>query len=176
MRTQRARSSTSRDTDDGFTLIEVLVGMAILSLLGVAVWGGVTAALRAVSRSHDAALANARLLQLDDRFRAGAGRIRPPWWEPGLAIEESDGTWRIPFLDGAPERALTVTLKDGTLSIDDGEVATQYAGVSSATVGLQKDESGAAYGATLDVEGPGFGRLTFLALLGGVPVHERSGR
>ncbi len=173
MRTRRARSSTSRDADGGFTLVEVIVGMAILSLLGVAVWGGTTAALRAVSRAHDAALGNARLLELDDRFRAAAFRIRPPWWESELAVEDSNDTWRIPFLDGAKDRFLVVSVKDGILSIDDGEIATQYAGVTTASLALEKDESGTPFAAALEVEGRDTGHLTILARLGGMPVHDR---
>jgi hypothetical protein len=150
--------------------------MVILSLLGVGVWAGVTAALRAVARSHDAALSNARLLQLDDRFRGATARIRPPWWAAALDVKESEDTWRVPFLDGVQDKVLIVTFRDGVLSIDDNDYVSLFPGFTSASLTVTRDKNETAYALTLEVDGKDFGHVSFIAQLGGFPVRQQAGQ
>ena len=170
MRKRRTGRSTSRPAENGFTVLEVLVGLAILSLLGIGVWSGVAASLRAASRLRAAVLANARLLQLDDRIREAAGRIVPPWWARGPAIQELPGEWRVPMVDGYPEKFLVVAFKDGVLSIDDGEFVSLFPGFTSVGLAPAWEGESALRGLRLEVAGKEIGQLSISARFGGAEL------
>ena len=165
----------AREHEHGFTLLEVLAGLAILSVLGIGVWSGVAAALRAISRYHDTALACARLLQLDDRFREAAGRVRVPWWLPGPTVSESDGGYSIPFLDGLPDKLLSIQLVNGALYVTDGAYVSVFPGITAARVSFALDENSDSYGAALEIDMAGIGHAVIVARWGGTPVRARLG-
>jgi prepilin-type N-terminal cleavage/methylation domain-containing protein len=167
--------SSSRPAENGFTVLEVLVGMAILSLLGIGVWSGVAASLRSASRLRAAVLANARLLQLDDRIRQAAGRIVPPWWAKGPEIQELQGEWRVPLVDGYPEKFLVVAFKDGVLSVDDGDFVSLFPGFTSVSVTPAWEGESGFRGLRLDVAGKGIDPLSISARFGGAELCSQGG-
>jgi hypothetical protein len=146
--------------------------MAILSVLGIGVWSGVSVSLRTAQRVHDRALLNARLLQLDDRLRGSAGRVLVPWWIQGPVLEQAeDGSWSVPWLDGDPARKLQVAFRDGILTIDDGSVVTRYAGFTSATLAAGLEGMTPALGMTLIVQAKNLPPLSFVVRYGSAPVE-----
>jgi len=167
--------SRSRPSEQGFTLVEVLIGMAILSILGVGVWSGVTVALRTAERFHARALANARLLQLDDRFRECAGRILAPWWISGPSLSTTGGSWSVAWLDGDPKRKLVLSFSEGVLSVDDGAYVSRYPGLSSASLAAGLDGRNESLGMTLTVEGKDIGHKAIVARYGSAPVRTPEG-
>jgi prepilin-type N-terminal cleavage/methylation domain-containing protein len=160
--------------EDGFTLVEVLVGLAVISLLGVAVWGAAAAAFRGVERARRSALASARAIQLDDRFRACIGRVRPPWWGGEPRMESEGAAWRIGDLDGEAGKALVLRWADGVLSIDDGTTATRHTGYTGVELAPALDTGGRVFGSKLVVVGGALGRLEILARWGGQVVNGAS--
>ena len=172
---RRTGRSTSLPAENGFTVLEVLVGLAILSLLGIGVWSGVAASLRAASRVHEAVLANARLLQLDDRIRAAAGRIVPPWWDRGPEIQELQAEWRVPMVDGYPEKFLVVAFKDGVLSVDDGDFVSLFPGFTSVSLTPAWEGESGLRCLRLDVAGKGIDPLSISARFGGAELRSAGG-
>lgn len=161
----------SRAGEEGFTLLEVLVGMVVLSLLGIGVWTAVTVAYRSVERFRESVRAGVQVLQLDDRFREGAARVRPPWWSGEPDIQAEGHMWRISCLDGDPGKTLTLSWQDGVLSIDDGKRVARYRGFTDADLSPALDDAGIPFGALLSLEGEHFGRITIVARYGGRAVR-----
>jgi prepilin-type N-terminal cleavage/methylation domain-containing protein len=170
MRMRRTDRSFSRPAENGFTVLEVLVSLAILSLLGIGVWSGMAASLRTASRVRAAVLANTRLLQLDDRIREAAGRIILPWWGKSPEIRKLPGEWRVPLLDGDPEKVLVVAFRDGVLSIDDGDFVSLFPGFTSARLTPAWEGEIGPRGLRLDVEAKGIGPLSISARFGGAEL------
>jgi prepilin-type N-terminal cleavage/methylation domain-containing protein len=170
MRMRKTDLSSSPPAENGFTVLEVLVGLAILSLLGVGAWSGASASLRAAARVRAAVLANARLLQLDDRIREAAGRIVPPWWAKGPEIQELQGEWRVPLIDGDPGEVLVVAFTDGVLSIDDGDFVSLFPGFTAVRLAHAWEGECGLRGLRLDIAGKEIGQLSINARLGGAAL------
>jgi prepilin-type N-terminal cleavage/methylation domain-containing protein len=169
---RRIRQFFSRANDDGFTLLEVLVGMAILSLLGIGVWSAITVSFRSAERVHASALASAQMLQIDDRLRECAARVRAPWWIGPPAIQAAENTWRIAFLDGTPDKELVISWDGHVLLINDGTYVSRYPGYSSAQLSAAQDAEGRVFGVTLTIEGKYVGHLSIVARYGGAEVRS----
>jgi prepilin-type N-terminal cleavage/methylation domain-containing protein len=168
---RRTARSSSRPGEEGFTLLEVLVGMVVLSLLGIGAWTAVSVAWRSVERFRAGSRAGAAVLQLDDRLRACAARVRPPWWggEPGLSA--AGDAWRISCLDGDPDRALTLSCQDGVLAIDDGQLVARYHGFTDVDLSPARDPTGSQFGVELSITADPLGRFTIVATYGGRAVR-----
>lgn len=167
---RRTEPASSRDSEAGFTLLEVLLGMVILSLLGIGMWTAVTVAMRSVDRFHAGSLANVRLLQIDDRFRECMARIRAPWWESAPAVETATDGWKIAFLDGDHGKALIISWRDGSLIIDDGAYESRFPGFNSVRLETALAADGMPMGASLTLEGRYIGATTIIARYGGASV------
>jgi prepilin-type N-terminal cleavage/methylation domain-containing protein len=169
---RRIARSHSRRGEEGFTLLEVLAGMVVLSLLGIGVWTAVTVAWRSVERFREGARAGSQALRLDDRFRACAGRVRPPWWGGEPELRSEGNSWRISCLDGDPGKTLTLSWQGGVLAIDDGESVTRYPGIADADCAPARDGTGVPFGAEISLEVEHVGRFTIVARYGGRVVRR----
>jgi len=172
---RRATRCSSRGSDGGFTLLETLVAMVVLSALGIGVWAAVTVSTQSITRSRASGRAAVQVLQIDDRLRACVSRVRAPWWFPAPAIEGSDGSWQLPYLDGDPGKSLAISWKEAVLSIDDGATLSRYPGFTSARLTPALDADGKPYGVELALEGRYVGRVSIVARFGSVELRDRSG-
>ena len=171
----RATRLSSRASEEGFTLLETLVAMVVLSAIGIGVWAAVTVSSQSVTRSRASGRAAAELLQIDDRLRACVSRVCAPWWSPAPTIQGGGGSWSIPYLDGAADRSLGISWKDAALLIDDGATVSRYPGFTSASVAPALDADRRPFGVELALEGRYLGRVTIVARFGSVELRDRSG-
>ena len=170
-RMRRAARLSSREGEEGSTLLEVLVAMVVLSALGVGVWAAVTVSMQSVTRSRAGGLAATQVLQIDDRLRACVDRVRAPWWMPTPSIEAGEGSWRVPFLDGDPAKALVVSWAAQVLTIDDGSTASRYGGFTSARLAPALGADGKPFGVELSLEGKPIGKVSVVARYGGMELR-----
>ena len=87
---------TSSRNEQGFTFVEILVSMLLLSVLGLVIWSALARGQGLVQRTFQGTLEAVRVLQLDTGLRKAAGRVRVPYWERGPAADSSPvrGWWR----------------------------------------------------------------------------------
>jgi prepilin-type N-terminal cleavage/methylation domain-containing protein len=161
----------SRRTEDGWTLMEVLVAMAVLSLLALGAWNAAAVSLRLASGIRERTLEASRLLELDDRLRALASRVRTPYWAGGHGVSLADGGCRVAWLDGDPQKGLLMAFRDGVLTVGDGETAASYPGFRRAAFLSALDAEGRPYGVSVDLETEGGRALAVTGRFGGAPVR-----
>jgi prepilin-type N-terminal cleavage/methylation domain-containing protein len=160
----------------GFTVLEVLIGMVVLSLLAITAWSAAAISFRSASRIKASAMSSGRLLLLDDRIRDVALRIRFPWWREATLESGADGSWRIPYLDGDPKKTLALEFHAGVLTVDDGLYASRYPGFAAARLTQATDETGHAYGLVLWLGITGMRELTIVAAYGGAGLARGAAR
>jgi hypothetical protein len=164
---------SSRRSESGSTLLEILAALLVISILGLGIWNGVAACLRLTTRFHDAALRSSELLRLDDRLRALAQRVRIPYWVPDHLIESADGELHIAYLDGDPSKSMALKFSQGTLIVEGGETSARYSDIASAAFSPAADPAGEVYGLTVSVEEKGGTPVTITARFGSAPLSGR---
>jgi hypothetical protein len=166
---------SSSESEGGSTLLEVIAAMAIISILGIGAWNAVSASLRIAGRIHDNAIASERLLVLDDRVRGLAGRIRAPFWAARQAVEADAGSMSVSFLDGNPEKKMSLSFQGGILSVDDGSAVTRFTGFTEADFSPATDDGNNVFGITVNVRTKDGKRLAITARFGSMPIGRPAG-
>jgi prepilin-type N-terminal cleavage/methylation domain-containing protein len=157
--------------EDGFTFLEVLVALAILSLLGVGAWNAASVSLRLASGIHGRILEASRLLELDDRLRALSSRVLTPYWAAGHAMTLDSGECRVAWLDGDPGKSLALSFRGGVLSVGDGETAATYSDFRRADFLSALDGEGRPFGLSVEMETRDGRVFTVTGRFGGAPVR-----
>lgn len=161
----------SRRPEGGWTFLEVLVALAVLSLLGVGAWDAAAVSLRLASGIRERTLEASRLLELDDRLRGLALRVRTPYWAGSHEVSLADGSCRVAWLDGDRDKGLLMAFRDGTLTVGDGENAASYPGFRRAVFLSALDAENRPFGVSVELETEGGRVLTVTGRFGGAPVR-----
>ncbi len=172
----RTTRFSSRGTERGSTLLEVIIAMVVLSLIGVGAWSAAAVSLRAARRTHAGILAGSRLLRLDDRIRDLAGRVLTPYWMPDPEVTLAGGTMSVSGLDGDPGKTFGLSFQDGVLTVAEGEQSTRWGGFKGAELSPALDKDQHIIGVRLDLQtGPG-AHTVIVARFGGTPIRVLTGQ
>ncbi len=95
---------------DGFTIVEVLVAVAVTSILGMGLWFALSHAGRLLGKASKVHRNSRQVLFLDDAVRREVGRVRIPFWEGMSPFDGHDQskTLVLPFVDGKRNRELRI--------------------------------------------------------------------
>jgi prepilin-type N-terminal cleavage/methylation domain-containing protein len=140
----------------GFTYIEMMVALIILSLVGVLVWQGISASGKLLDKISVSSSTTMRLMQTEESVRELVGKIRIPFWINAMELEEGEGEIAVPFYEGRGENLLIIKYEDGSLIIGNrGTDEEQMHGVksfgpfSNAEIGVARSEEGELFGITV---------------------------
>jgi prepilin-type N-terminal cleavage/methylation domain-containing protein len=163
-----------RPLDGGFTFVEILVSLALLSVLSVALLAGLLNAQKLVGRIVREAGTSARVVQLDGAVRRSVRRVRVPFWVRQVEVEQGDGWLEVPYLDGDTGDRLTFRSREGWVLIGStkGGTAAALGPFGGAAFELDTGEDGRPRGVrvVVDVGAAGAGeRLVISARFGSSP-------
>ncbi|MBN1697777.1 MAG: prepilin-type N-terminal cleavage/methylation domain-containing protein [Spirochaetales bacterium] len=102
----------AKNKEDGFTFIEILVSVVILSVLGFSIWTGFIGVMNLIGSVPEATEKAQKLLALDSYLMQVCGAIKIPFWMPEAEIEEESDKVILPFYDGKKENMLSIEYKD----------------------------------------------------------------
>jgi prepilin-type N-terminal cleavage/methylation domain-containing protein len=114
---RKIKRSASSKNEQGFTFVEVMVALLIISLIGVVVWQGSVRSGRLLDRISRESLITLKLMRTESALRDAVAEIRIPFWVSEAVIEESDGELVIPFYEGSADALLVVKCEDGSIVI-----------------------------------------------------------
>ena len=166
---RRRRTSLPPGNEQGFTLVEVLVALALLSTLGLFVWAAAASGEKSLRRIVDGIRRYAEILELDAVVRSYAQRVLTPYWLPAPRSEISPGSLSVSYLDGSEEAALQISFRGQTLSVGDGAHNAEFQGVQDARMEITTAPPQGASALKLTVRLGGRQPVTILAALGGRP-------
>jgi type II secretory pathway pseudopilin PulG len=102
----------------GFSTIEAMVALLLLSLVGLIAVEAVSGGRRASGAGSARAAAAVRLLQADTALRRAVGEIRVPYWVGHVEAAAVEGGFSLPYRDGEEARSLRVAASAGWIVLD----------------------------------------------------------
>jgi prepilin-type N-terminal cleavage/methylation domain-containing protein len=105
------------DREDGFTFIEVIVSVTILSILGFSIWMGFIGIMNLIRTVPEATEKGQKLLNLDTYLRQTCEDIVLPFWIPEYEYEEESDKVMLPYYGGKEENILSIEYKDKYITI-----------------------------------------------------------
>jgi prepilin-type N-terminal cleavage/methylation domain-containing protein len=109
----------NHNSQGGFTLIESLVAMTVVSLVMIILALSLSSSTGAMKKAKDRALFGIRLLRADSLLRDRIGAVAIPWWEKAVPeTEESSVT--IPWYQGEREGYVRLIAEEGALVMETG--------------------------------------------------------
>ena len=105
---RRSLSNRSCDSTAGFTLLETLVTLMLVSLLALVLSAGVIGSQRLIDTAIGTAASTIKILQLDRYLRRTVGRIVVPYWVGPVKLDTAANALELPYLDGEPELILVL--------------------------------------------------------------------
>jgi prepilin-type N-terminal cleavage/methylation domain-containing protein len=111
--------------ESGFTIVEVLAALTIISLCGLLVAGFVPAAIRLGGQVRRDLSAARNLLRLDGEIRSLTAAVATPYWERRPTLEADASGLSIPWYGGRADQVLRFVRRDDafTLELPAGEAA-----------------------------------------------------
>jgi prepilin-type N-terminal cleavage/methylation domain-containing protein len=147
--------SPSRTGKDGFTLIELMVAVAITALIGLVVWQGAVQAQRTTDMMSVHSRTTMRILQMERSLRKQTSHILMPYWIGNLEsfVDLDAGEMEIPFYEGEADSYLVVNHSDdmlliGTRGGKTGEMSNvqQFDGISEILFDVIENDAGELLG------------------------------
>ena len=105
----------------GFTTLEAIVAILVVSIAGAALFAGVFTALRGMEKEKRTIIDASLILKTDRAIRDAVGKVRIPFWERDTAITITDDEANIPRYEGKRDCFLHIKWIDSKLSIQTQE-------------------------------------------------------
>jgi prepilin-type N-terminal cleavage/methylation domain-containing protein len=122
MNSPKTGKSTSSKSDDGFTLLEITVGLVVISLIGVVVWQGASWTGRLFEKISSSVFSTVRTVQLDRCLRDETARVKAPFWVKEFEARENEGhTLSVPYLDGDADSYLVLEFRNDYIRVGRGK-------------------------------------------------------
>jgi type II secretory pathway pseudopilin PulG len=111
---------TMSKQEEGFTIIEALAAIGIISAAGMIVLGVLSSSIKGIDRARESLGLGAKLLLTDDLIRRKTGAVRLPYWERGFNIIEDNSSIQIPWYRGRAGDYLRFFWDEDSLSMETG--------------------------------------------------------
>lgn len=105
----------------GFTFIETMAALAVLSVIGAALWTGFFSSTVGIERGIGLVREHGTALLARELLSRELSRIRVPFWErEPEGFSEQPGTLTVPFLDGEKDAVMVLRAEEDAIVLDRG--------------------------------------------------------
>ena len=102
----------------GFTFVEILVSLVIISFIGMILFTGASRAQTVLKNISEMSITNNRLLQYTNYLRSSAAQVKVPFWIREISFVEKEDSLEIPYFRGEKDSYLVIGRTDHFLTID----------------------------------------------------------
>jgi hypothetical protein len=136
-----------------------MVGLVVISLIGVVVWQGVSHTGRLFEKVSSSLFSTVRTVQMDQYLREETAKIKQPFWIKDFKVQENAGhALSIPYLEGDADRFLVIEYKDDYLRVcekkrgsEDIEAMQAFGPFEDVVSEIARNEEGREYGVKFSV-------------------------
>jgi len=151
----KIRNKANKNTfnnDRGFTLIETLVAITLISLIGLSVFMVFSDTVTFTAKVKDLNLWNKELIQLERTLRKSVGEVQIPFWISDIHLTEGTGTMTIPYWNGDADLFLEIEIEDTVLKITTPEGRTVFNEYDGVEFDFLKDSRSRNIGLSINVK------------------------
>ena len=108
-----------RQSDDGFTYLEILVALSVLVLVVFVVIRGFSGASRLIEKIGSISVETAKVLQVNEAVCKYVEKVRIPFWESDPPLQHNGkGVLVLPFLNGDAADELVLFIENGAFLME----------------------------------------------------------
>lgn len=135
--------------DSGFSTIEALVSIALISIAGALMLWVSTVSIQSLGASQKSITLAADVLSIDTSLRSAANLVRIPWWERRVRTNEEGSSVSVAWLEGKPNEELTIREDQGYILVtgaDDKTIFRSRVRIDSLAISPIADDDGVPRG------------------------------
>ena len=138
--------------ESGFTLIETLIAITLVSLIGIPVFMVTSDTVTFTGKIKDLNRWNKELVQLERVLRKSVAEVKIPFWISDVEVTEEKGIIMIPYWKGDVSSFLEIKIEDTVLKISTPEGSTVFNGYDGVEFDFLKDSGSRTIGLSIRVK------------------------
>lgn len=139
-------------SENGFTLIEVLIVLTLISLIGVPLLGVFSNTVNFTGKIKDLTRWNREMFALERVLRHSVSQIKIPFWISDIEVIESIGIIKVPYWNGNASSFLEIEVKDEVFKISTADEVAVFKGYNGFKFDLLEDSQSRTIGLSLIIE------------------------
>ncbi len=138
--------------NEGFTLIESLIAITLISLIGIPVLMVTSDTVIFTSKIKDLNRWNKELVQLERVLRKSVAEVQIPFWISDIELTEETGAMSVPYWNGDADLFLEMEIEDTTFKLTTPEGSTVFNGYDGVEFYILKDNQSRTIGLSIKVK------------------------
>ena len=138
--------------NSGFTLIETLVAIALISLISLPVFMVTSDIVTFTKKIKDLNRWNGELIKLERVLRKSVRGVQIPFWISNIELTEGTNAIRIPYWNGEAGLVLEMEIEDKTFKITTPEGTRGFKGYDGVEFDFLKDSKLRTIGLSINVK------------------------
>ena len=160
--------SGPKKKDSGFTLIEALIALTIVSLIGIPVFMVFSETVTFTGKIKDLTRWNMELIGLERVLRKSVSQIMIPFWINDIEVSKGINIIKVPYWNGEVSSFLEIEVEDGDLKISRPKDSTIFKGYDGFEFDFLEDSQSRTIGLSLIIKKNKKDDLTFHCTFGSV--------
>ena len=159
---------THKKKESGFTLVEALIALTIVSLIGIPVFMVFSETVTFTGKIKDLTRWNRELIGLESVLRKSVLQIRIPFWISDIEVSEGITILKVPYWMGDVNSFLEIEGNDGNLNISTPDESTIFKGYEDFEFDYLKESQSQTVGISLVIKKTGKENIIFQCAFGSV--------
>lgn len=146
----KANKNTHKN-NSGFTLIETLIAITLVSLIGLPVFMVTSDTVSFTGKIKNLNRWNKELVQLERVLRKSVGEVQIPFWISDIELTEEAGRLSVPYWNGDADLLFEIEIEDTVFKITTPEGSTVFNGYDEVEFDIFKDSRSRIIGLSISV-------------------------